>query len=75
MTSPFQPPAIPFPDGITDRLGYPLTLGSPVTATIGRRNIEGEVVGWLAPNRVRVLTTTDHMHTIHLDAITLKVVL
>jgi hypothetical protein len=65
--TPFTRPDIPFPESITTTSGIPLSLGSHVQARLPRRVVTGEVVGWRMPDRVRILTSDCHLHTVPLE--------
>ena len=67
--NPFERPDPWFPAGVMDLDGRMLGLGVQVQARVGRRAVHGEVVGWRAPDRVRILTETLHLHTVPLLAI------
>jgi hypothetical protein len=67
--NPFQPPHIPFPDGVSAPSGTPLGLGMHVHVRVARRTVEGEIVGWRMPDRIRILTDDCHLHTVSLEAL------
>ena len=67
--NPFERPEPWFPADVMDPDGQTLNLGVHVQARVGRRAVQGEVVGWRPPDRVRILTESLHLHTVPLRGI------
>ncbi|MEY4230096.1 MAG: hypothetical protein RLZZ362_945, partial [Actinomycetota bacterium] len=72
--NPFERPEPWFPADVMDLDGQMLGLGVQVQARVGRRGVQGEVVGWRAPDRIRILTEALHLHTVPLQAIRVEFV-
>jgi hypothetical protein len=62
--NPFERPEPWFPADVMDLDGQMLGLGVQVQARVGRRGVQGEVVGWRPPDHVRILTEELHLHTV-----------